>query len=96
MASLCEDLLAGREKVFERPDGFGGTAYGASADVPLTEAGLPIAADMTSLTAGRSFDRSIEFGDFISANYQYILAKDTNINLVFTTATMQTANENSV
>ena len=28
MASLCEDLLAGREKGFERPDGFGGTGDG--------------------------------------------------------------------
>lgn len=35
----------------------------------------------------------MEFGDFNSSNYQKNLAKDTNINLVFTTATMQTANE---
>lgn len=38
----------------------------------------------------------MEFGDFNSSNYQKYLAEDTNINLVFTTATMQTANENSV
>ena len=96
MASLCEDLLAGREKGFERPDGFGGTAYGAAAEFTLNEAVLPIAEKMTTRIAWRSFDPYMEFGDFNSSNYQKHLAEDTNINLAFTTATMQTANENSV
>ena len=51
MASLCEDLLAGREKGVERPDGFGGTAYGAAAEFTLNEAILPIAEKMTTLIA---------------------------------------------
>ena len=48
--------------------GFGGTAYGAAAEFTLNEAVLPIAEEMTTLTAWRSFDPYMEFGDFNSSS----------------------------
>jgi len=66
---------------------------GEAQEVTLGVVELPLVDELTTLTAWRSYDAYGEWTDFNDSEWRKAVAAETNVDVEFTTATSDTANE---